>query len=356
MFRIKTQSIQSLTNQLKNPLVILLLISGLIAGGITSNLLSSVTVNKLTTEKQNLEASLTREQTYSSSLYNYTQELNKQLDAKKQENDDQKLELEVIGQEKKSLENNLNEKNEVLKAYATKLIAEQGQTYSLNQTVEDLEEATEHLNQELSQAMETITNQDIIIENFENTDWVTYALELEQELNTKINTNVYLLNQVYSLENEIIDLTENKITVLDISFSRPENTRERLTYWINEANSSIQIMMMLITSDELANSLVEAVDRGINVTIIIDDQYVDSSGSDYEFLLQNGIDIRNDDRSGLMHHKVMIIDGEVLIVGSYNWSVSAEDSNDEDVLFLRSRIITEYYVNEFDRLWEQTSP
>ena len=127
-------------------------------------------------------------------------------------------------------------------------------------------------------------------------------------------------------------------------------------HWINKANSSIQIMVMLITSDELANSLVEADDRGIDVTIIIDDQYADSSGSDYELLLQNGIDIRNDDRNGLMHHKVMIIDGEVIVVGSYNWSVSAENSNDENVMILRSRIISDYYVNEFDRLLEQTSP
>lgn len=356
MFRLRINTIPNSITQLKKPIVILILISGLIIGGMTSNLLTSVTVNKLTTEKQNLETFLLSEKTFSASLFNYTQELNKQLDAKKQENDYLKQELAVIEHEKGSLENNLSEKNEILKAYATKLITEQAKIHSLNQTVEELGEATEHLSEELSQAQETIAEQEQVIENYENTDWVTYAHELEQELNTKINTNLYLLSQVNSLENEIQELLENKITFLEVSFSRQEDTHERLMHWINKANSSIQIMVMLITNDELANSLVEANDRGIDVTIIIDDQYVNSSGSDHEFLIQNGIDIRNDDKSGLMHHKVMIIDGEVIVVGSYNWSISAEDSNDEDVLILRSRIISEYYVNEFERLWKQTSP
>ncbi|MHA2163360.1 MAG: phospholipase D-like domain-containing protein, partial [Candidatus Thorarchaeota archaeon] len=50
----------------------------------------------------------------------------------------------------------------------------------------------------------------------------------------------------------------------------------------------------------------------------------------------SGVDIRGDDRSGLMHHKVMIVDGYVVITGSHNWSDSAEDSNDENIIVLNS--------------------
>ena len=115
-------------------------------------------------------------------------------------------------------------------------------------------------------------------------------------------------------------------------------------------------MVMLITRDELADALIEAHNRGINVDIIIDDDWYFSSGSEYQRVLDSGVDIRGDDRSGLMHHKVMIIDGYVVITGSHNWSDSAEDSNDENVIVLSSTGIADTYLVEFDRLWSQTTP
>ncbi|KYH38939.1 MAG: conserved exported protein of unknown function [Candidatus Bathyarchaeota archaeon B23] len=113
-------------------------------------------------------------------------------------------------------------------------------------------------------------------------------------------------------------------------------------------------MVMLITQDELADALIDAYERGVEVKVIIDDDWLYSSGSDYERILDAGVDIRGDNRAGLMHHKVMIIDGYVVVTGSYNWSVSAEDSNDENVIVLRSSRVAEEYLEEFDRIWSGT--
>jgi len=52
----------------------------------------------------------------------------------------------------------------------------------------------------------------------------------------------------------------------------------------------------------------------------------------------------------------MIVDGYVIITGSYNWSSSAEDSNDENCLVLKSQSIAGLYIAEFDRIWDQTTP
>lgn len=112
---------------------------------------------------------------------------------------------------------------------------------------------------------------------------------------------------------------------------------------------------MLITQDELADSLIEAYNRGIDIDIIIDDEWLYSSGSDYEELLTSGIDIRGDNRANLMHHKVMIIDGYVVVTGSYNWSASAEDSNDENIIILKSSSIAQTYQEEYDRIWSHTA-
>jgi len=161
---------------------------------------------------------------------------------------------------------------------------------------------------------------------------------------------------VASLEYEITILEASLDTRLfDVSFSRTGDTSSILQHWISRANETIQLMVMLITQDELADALIDAHNRGIDIDIIIDDEWYYSSGSDYQEILDAGIDIRGDERGGLMHHKVMIIDGYIIITGSYNWSASAEDSNDENIIILGSSTIADIYITEFDRLWKQTT-
>jgi len=163
--------------------------------------------------------------------------------------------------------------------------------------------------------------------------------------------------QVVSLESEISDIEASvEFRYVAVSFSRPEDTSSLLQHWIGRANETIQLMVMLITQDELADALIDAHERGVDIDIVIDDGWYFSSGSDYQDIVDAGIDIRGDERGGLMHHKVMIIDGYIIVTGSYNWSASAEDSNDENILIIKSTIIASEYIDEFERIWSQTTP
>jgi phosphatidylserine/phosphatidylglycerophosphate/cardiolipin synthase-like enzyme len=54
-----------------------------------------------------------------------------------------------------------------------------------------------------------------------------------------------------------------------------------------------------------------------------------------------------------MHHKTMIIDDDVLITGSYNFTKSAEQSNDENLLIIRSPQLATQYLAEYDRIRNQ---
>ena len=59
-------------------------------------------------------------------------------------------------------------------------------------------------------------------------------------------------------------------------------------------------------------------------------------------------------RSGKMHHKVIIIDDETVITGSYNYSKNAENSNDENILIIKNAKIASRYFKEFKRCWRGT--
>ena len=180
---------------------------------------------------------------------------------------------------------------------------------------------------------------------------------LQGELEDKEAEIESLERQLSGLEAELSELRgQLNITLIAVSFSRTEDTSSLIRRWIDRANESIRVMVMLITQDELADSLIEAYRRGVDVDVIIDDDWLYKTGSDYKRLLEAGVDIRGDNRPGLMHHKVVVIDGCIVITGSYNWSRSAEESNDENIIILRSSLIAEEYLEEFNRIWAETTP
>jgi len=52
-----------------------------------------------------------------------------------------------------------------------------------------------------------------------------------------------------------------------------------------------------------------------------------------------------------MHHKFVIIDNNILISGSINWTKSAFFGNFENVLVTNESAIVEPFINEFERIW-----
>jgi len=75
--------------------------------------------------------------------------------------------------------------------------------------------------------------------------------------------------------------------------------------------------------------------------------------SAYPPLLALGVPVRLEcDPNAKLHHKVAIIDGARVILGSYNWTRPANDSNDENTIVLSNRDVAEMFTDAFDELWE----
>jgi phosphatidylserine/phosphatidylglycerophosphate/cardiolipin synthase-like enzyme len=68
------------------------------------------------------------------------------------------------------------------------------------------------------------------------------------------------------------------------------------------------------------------------------------------------LDVRQDGNPEFMHHKVFIIDESIVVTGSFNFSASAANSNDENVLIIHNADIAQAYLQEFDRLWAEAQP
>ena len=142
---------------------------------------------------------------------------------------------------------------------------------------------------------------------------------------------------------------------LRTAFSPADGVRKLLLEELSSARKSIRIMAFSFTDQEIADKLAELAKKGIHVECLFDYGQANSKFSRSSYLRGCGIRIAmSPNRSGKMHHKVIIIDDETVITGSYNYSKNAEVSNDENILVIKNDKIASRYVKEFKRCWKGT--
>jgi phosphatidylserine/phosphatidylglycerophosphate/cardiolipin synthase-like enzyme len=84
---------------------------------------------------------------------------------------------------------------------------------------------------------------------------------------------------------------------------------------------------------------------------VIERGQASNQGSEYDTLRQSVFDVRLDANQHNMHHKVIVIDGEIVITGSYNFSRNAQEYNDENVLVLHNAVVASQFLIEFERIF-----
>ncbi len=148
--------------------------------------------------------------------------------------------------------------------------------------------------------------------------------------------------------------------IVESYFSPSDNTTIGIANAIATADEDLQFALLTFTNNELGNAVLDAHNSGIEVRGIIDN--IGDQGTEYTYLLNNGVNVSPDNNSKQTHHKYCIIDGTddasdpQVVTGSHNWSGSAETRNDENTLIFHDADITNIYLQEFEARWcEATS-
>jgi len=139
---------------------------------------------------------------------------------------------------------------------------------------------------------------------------------------------------------------------IKIFFSPNGGGAQEIISQIDNAESYIDIAMYSFTYEPIAEAIVRAKNRGVKVRILMDKGQSQGKYSKYKFFLDNGLAVIQDRHAGIMHNKIAIIDGTVLFTGSYNWSKSAEETNEENLLEFIDES-TENEENSFKSLYEK---
>lgn len=150
------------------------------------------------------------------------------------------------------------------------------------------------------------------------------------------------------------EVYETQPRYLDTMFFPNEDNVDKLIKYIMKAKKSLRIAVFNFTNNNIRNAVMDKWNDGVDVQIIHDDECMKNKGNDIQWLSDRGIPVRTDnDERAHMHNKFVIIDEKILITGSFNWTVQAGTSNQENLLVLDHQFYVQEYTTEFARLWKQ---
>jgi hypothetical protein len=138
-----------------------------------------------------------------------------------------------------------------------------------------------------------------------------------------------------------------------------QNIRVSIIKEIEMANKCLKVAVYWFTNHELFNLLYQKQLNGVQCDLIIHNDYINNreTGLPFQKFIDAGGKFYFSDEENPMHNKFCIIDNEVLINGSYNWTYYAESKNRENILIIKYEIdVLNAFETEFLQLIELVKP
>ena len=132
-----------------------------------------------------------------------------------------------------------------------------------------------------------------------------------------------------------------------VRFSPKGGCTDAVVQELDKAKTSILVQAYSFTSAPIAKVLVAAHERGVKVEIILDKSNLTAQYTSGPYVAKAGIPVKIDSVHDIAHNKIMIIDREIVITGSFNFTKSAEDKNAENLLVIRDKALAEKYTKNW---------
>ncbi len=140
---------------------------------------------------------------------------------------------------------------------------------------------------------------------------------------------------------------------IDVCFSPDGNCQPIILNLINNAKAKILVQSYSFTSQEIANALIKAYQKGVMVKILFDRSQLTARHSQINKMKKAGVEALVDPVPGIAHNKIMIIDEKILLTGSYNFTNAAETRNAENLLIIKEQSTAKIYKNNWIRRYQR---
>lgn len=139
------------------------------------------------------------------------------------------------------------------------------------------------------------------------------------------------------------------IGTVDVFFSPNGGATKAIVRELDAAKAEILVQAYSFTSKPIAKALLDAKKRGLKVEVVLDRSQRREKYTSADFIAHAKIPTYIDDQHAIAHNKIMIIDRQTLITGSFNFTKAAEEKNAENLLVLKeNRTLVEQYLRNFE--------
>jgi phosphatidylserine/phosphatidylglycerophosphate/cardiolipin synthase-like enzyme len=142
-------------------------------------------------------------------------------------------------------------------------------------------------------------------------------------------------------------------TPITILFAPEDRVAAQLIPLVEKAQNQLRFMAFSFTHEALGKAVLSRAKAGVNVQGIFETRGSETQYSELPKLYCAGVPVRQDSNPSAFHHKVFVIDQNILITGSFNFSNNANLRNDENVVILKNSEIARQYLQEFEKRWQE---
>lgn len=146
---------------------------------------------------------------------------------------------------------------------------------------------------------------------------------------------------------------------VQVGFSPEGSARKLVLGTIGSAQHSIQMLAYAFQAPDIVQALIDAEKRGVEVRIVVDKKrnLGKSSKAAMDLVVLNGVELRTNEHFHLHHDKTIIVDGNTVETGSFNFAPSAETANSENVVVIRDMPeVSRQYIAHWQSRWELGVP
>jgi len=138
-------------------------------------------------------------------------------------------------------------------------------------------------------------------------------------------------------------------------FAPEDHVADKIVTLLKGAKRSIRFMAFSFTDDRIGQVVRDKAKAGLAVQGVFEARGSDTEYSEYGRMHRAGLDVLTDGNPYTMHHKVFILDDAMVLMGSFNFTQSANEANDENLLVVRDPAIAALYQAEFERVYAQAA-
>ena len=147
------------------------------------------------------------------------------------------------------------------------------------------------------------------------------------------------------------DNPDMTVELLGVYFTPPANAVTAIIKAIDASDREVLVQAYGFTHNGIAQALVRAHQRGVLVRVLLDKKSASSNRYVISVLQHAQIDVRQDGKHAIAHNKVMVIDLNKVITGSFNFTNSAATRNAENFLILKSEDLAQQYRLQWKNHW-----